>query len=460
MAQIAESLPRVGTAVDVVTLNQVKFRVDPLPAGVAAVDIDTSSYFRAAFWKWRRDMPMLVARFYSKRFERLLRDRLRAGRYDVIHLEGQFLLPYVPAIRRETRAPIVLRAQNVEFRIWNGWPNRLPGFRPRRCTTSPARSAPGKRPISMIATPSCRSPRKTSATSASSAPPSHRSSCRAGIDTRAPVPAAKVDPHRGLLHRIDALSPNQEAVRWLADEAWPRVLALEPRARLTVAGSGFPADLREYLVQRAIDVAADVPDVRTFSAPFRAMLAPLFSGSGMRIKVLEAMSLGKPVIATPLGAGGIEVTSGESILLAADPAELAQHVVRCMNDDALAERIGSAARALVVERYDAMCWRGNCSLSTTGCCAKPRSRAENRVATSCATRQPRSSARRARRAHASPYSPRPQVKRSGHKSSGLYGRELPLAIVAPWRCSTRTSGSKRTLHPWRRARTQKSRSCA
>ena len=61
-----------------------------------------------------------------------------------------------------------------------------------------------------------------------------------------------------------------------------------------------------------------MPDVRAFSAPFRAMLAPLFSGSGMRIKVLKAMALGKPVIRPPLGAGGIEVTPGENILLADD----------------------------------------------------------------------------------------------------------------------------------------------
>jgi glycosyltransferase involved in cell wall biosynthesis len=131
------------------------------------------------------------------------------------------------------------------------------------------------------------------------------------------------------------------------------VLALEPRARLTVAGSAFPTALREHLLARGIEVAADVPDLRAFAAPFRAMLAPLFSGSGMRIKVLEAMSHGKPVIATPLGAGGIDVTPNENILIADDPAELAQHVVRVMNDDALAQRIGDAARALVVERYDA-----------------------------------------------------------------------------------------------------------
>jgi glycosyltransferase involved in cell wall biosynthesis len=335
MAQIAESLRRVGTAVDVVALNQVKFRVDPLPAGVAAAGIDTSSYFRAAFWKWRLGVPML------------------ATRYDVIHLEGQFLLPYVPAIRREMRAPIVLRAQNVEFRIWERLAGQASGIQ-AQALQHIARTLGAWETAHLndcdalvpIAAEDERDFRELGA-----AKPSLVLPC--GIDTRAPVPIAEIDRHRVYFIGSMGYRPNQEAVRWLADEAWPRVLALEPRARLTAAGSGFPGDLRDHLVQRGIDVAADVPDVRAFSAPFRAMLAPLFSGSGMRIKVLEAMSYGKPVIATPLGAGGIEVTSGENILLADDPTELAQHVVHCMNDDALAERIGSAARSLVVERYDA-----------------------------------------------------------------------------------------------------------
>jgi glycosyltransferase involved in cell wall biosynthesis len=121
---------------------------------------------------------------------------------------------------------------------------------------------------------------------------------------------------------------------------------------LLCAGSGFPAALRADLESRGIEVAADVPDLAAFAAPFRTMLAPLFSGSGMRIKVLEAMAQGKAVIATTLGAGGIDVTPGENILIADDADAFAGHVIRCMEDDALAQRIGAAARRLATTRYD------------------------------------------------------------------------------------------------------------
>ncbi len=360
MLQLTQSLARAGAHVDVASLNQARFVVDTeaaaqalAPARLDTVPIDTSSYFGAAMRKYLLRVPMLVARFYSRRFARLLRDRVRAGHYDVIQLEGQFLLPYVPAIRRETRAPIVLRAQNVEFRIWERLAGQSSGIQ-NQAMHHIARTLGAWESAHLddcdalvpIAEEDERDFRELGATKPSLVLP-------CGIDTREPLPAAEVDRHRVYFIGSMRYRPNQEAVRWLADAAWPHVLELEPRARLTVAGSGFPDDLRAHLVQRGIDVAANVPDVRAFSAPFRAMLAPLFSGSGMRIKVLEAMALGKPVIATPLGAGGIEVTSGENILLAGDPNELAQQVVRCMNDDALAERIGHAARALVEERYDA-----------------------------------------------------------------------------------------------------------
>jgi glycosyltransferase involved in cell wall biosynthesis len=346
MLQLTRSLPHV----DVVALNQKKFHVDPAaaaealaPARLDVVDIDTS---RFAF---RRGVPLLVARFDSHRFEQLLRERLRAARYDVVQLEGQFLLPYVPAIRAETRAPIVLRAQNVEFRIWESLAAQAGGAR-RLALRAVARSLRSWETAHLddcdalvpIAEEDDRDFRALGATRPSLVLP-------CGFDTREPIPSAHVDPHRVYFLGSMLYRPNQEAVRWLVGEVWPRVVALEPRARLTIAGSG----MGQFPVAPGIEVAADVPDIRMFSAPFRAMLAPLFSGSGMRIKVLEAMALGKPVIATPLGAGGIDVTPGKNILIADDADGLARHVVDCMHDDALATRIGNAARALIVERYDA-----------------------------------------------------------------------------------------------------------
>jgi glycosyltransferase involved in cell wall biosynthesis len=344
MLQLTRGLTHAGATVDVAALNQQKFFVDPLeaaaalaPAGLETVEIDTSDYV-GALLRMRR-APLLVARFYSRELERLLQ-RL-APRYDVIQLEGQFLLPYVPAIRAVTRAPIVLRAQNVEFRIWERLGARVLAWSLRRWEIAHLNDCDALLPI---AEEDARDFRALGA-----AKPALIVPC--GVEP-APPSEQETDPYRCYFIGSMLYRPNQEAVRWLADEVWPRVIAREPRAQLTIAGSAFPASLRAHLEARGIEVAADVPDLRAFAAPFRTMLAPLFSGSGMRIKVLEAMAQGKAVIATTLGAGGIEVTPGENILIADDPAAFADHVIRCMHDEALAQRIGTAARTLATTRYD------------------------------------------------------------------------------------------------------------
>lgn len=342
MLQLTRGLITVGATVDVAALNQRKFFVDPRQAGAAlaparlhTVDIDTSRYARALL----RRAPLLVARFYSPEFERLLQ-RL-APEYDVIQLEGQFLLPYVPALRAVTRAPVVLRAQNVEFRIWERLQAKLLAWSLRRWEIAHLNDCDALLPI---AEEDARDFRALGATKPLLVVP-------CGVEP-APASERQTDPHRCYFIGSMQYRPNQGAVRWLAEEVWPRVTARAPQARLTIAGSAFPAPLRAQLTARGIEVAADVPDLAAFAAPFRTMLAPLFSGSGMRIKVLEAMAQGKAVIATPLGAGGIDVTPGENILLADDPDAFAEHVIRCMENDALAQRIGAAARTLATTRYD------------------------------------------------------------------------------------------------------------
>lgn len=82
------------------------------------------------------------------------------------------------------------------------------------------------------------------------------------------------------------------------------------------------------------------------------MIAPLFAGGGMRIKVLEAMALAKPVVATPLGAGGVNVRHGRDILLANDVQSFAEAVALLLRDADIAARIGGAARETVAAHYD------------------------------------------------------------------------------------------------------------
>jgi len=155
----------------------------------------------------------------------------------------------------------------------------------------------------------------------------------------------------GFIGSLD-FRPNQEAVQWIVDELWPRVVARAPDARLSIAGSSPPEWLRRHTRERGVEISADVADAQAFVRQMSVFIAPLFAGGGMRIKVLEAMALAKPIVATTIGAGGIDARHDRELLIADDADAFADAVVRLLRDRELAARLGVAARARVAERYD------------------------------------------------------------------------------------------------------------
>jgi glycosyltransferase involved in cell wall biosynthesis len=364
MLQIARGLAAAGVEVEVLSLDPAKHRADPdaarralRPVPLSTVPIDTGAPLRAALAARRLGVPWLVARFWSPRFAALVAERLRARPVDVVHVESPFLLPYLPAIRAATGAPVALRAQNVELRIWQGL---AAGERRPLRRRLLARLAAALAAWEPAAVDRCDLVVPISAEDEADfralgvARPSFVLPC--GVDLEAapaPVPAAAADPFSAYFLGSMLYLPNREAVEWILARLWPLVREREPRLRLTVAGSAMPPALARRLESAGIAVAADVADAAAFAAPFGATIAPLSSGSGMRVKLLEAMALGKPVVATPLGARGIAATPGEHLLLAEDAAAFADALVRCARDRELAGRLGAAARRLIEERYDA-----------------------------------------------------------------------------------------------------------
>jgi len=145
--------------------------------------------------------------------------------------------------------------------------------------------------------------------------------------------------------------PNAAAARELAGEILPRVRERRPDATLELVGREPPASL-ERQPPPGVRVTGAVPDVLAHLHSARAVVFPLRSGSGTRLKALEAMAAGVPVISTALGVQGLDVRHGEDVLIGETPAELAELAARVITDDALALRLSAAGRALVERRYD------------------------------------------------------------------------------------------------------------
>jgi glycosyltransferase involved in cell wall biosynthesis len=356
MSRLAESLGRAGAEVEVLSLNPRKHRAakpESAPVPLHAIDLDTSRILGPALRALSHGTPYVVERFLSTPFREALRAALQRFAPDIVQIESPFLLPYASFVRAESGAHIVLRSLNVEFRIWESLA-RNERHLLRRLALRHVGTAMREYETKHLGLPDAIVPisendredfRRLGCTL-----PMHVAPC--GV-TLSDVPASDA-PEPGRVGFIGSLDfrPNQEAVRWILDELWPRVLARMPTARLSIGGSSPPRWLRQRRWEENIDFHPDVDDASRFLRPMSAVIAPLFAGGGMRIKVLEAMARGRPVVATTIGAGGIEVEHGRNIVIADDASAFADGVVRLLVEPDTAARIGLAARAMVASRYD------------------------------------------------------------------------------------------------------------
>lgn len=353
MARLGESLAAAGAEVEVLSLNPRKHRGSPAaaPLPLETIDVDTSAVVAPLARAWRRHLPYVVARFVSPAFERAVDAAVARFRPDVVQIESPFLMPYAARIA----APVALRALNVEFRIWEGL---------ARNERNPLRRLALRRIGASLRAYEVQQLARVDAVVPISEEDAADFRALGGKDVpmfvapcSMPLPElAGEEPERASVGFIGSLDfrPNQAAVQWIVDELWPRVVQRAPEARLRIAGSSPPAWLARHARERGVELAANVADAQAFVRRLSVVIAPLFSGGGMRIKVLEAMALAKPIVATSLGAGGIDATHDRELLIAEEVDAFADAVVRLLRDRALAARIGASARARVAERYDGL----------------------------------------------------------------------------------------------------------
>jgi glycosyltransferase involved in cell wall biosynthesis len=147
-----------------------------------------------------------------------------------------------------------------------------------------------------------------------------------------------------------AYFPNQDGMLWFLREIWPLLERSHPQARLKVIGPNPTADVLARRGPR-LEVTGLVDDLRPHLAEAAVAIVPLRVGGGTRLKILEAMAMGKAVVSTTLGAEGIAHRPGENILLADSPADFAAAVGRVLDDPSLAARLGAAGRDLVASTY-------------------------------------------------------------------------------------------------------------
>lgn len=144
-------------------------------------------------------------------------------------------------------------------------------------------------------------------------------------------------------------SANYEAMVWFVGEVFPHILEHIPNAHLVITGDHASLPLPST---KNIILAGYVDDIRSLIASSYVSVAPLLSGGGTRLKILEAMAIGTPVVSTSKGAEGLDAVVGEHLFVGNSPEVFAQHVVRILKNNALREQVAKRAHQFVKEKYN------------------------------------------------------------------------------------------------------------
>jgi glycosyltransferase involved in cell wall biosynthesis len=278
---------------------------------------------------------------------------LQEEEFDVIQLEGLYLCPYIPLIRKHSKALIAYRAHNIEHEIWerskqvaSGFQRfylallvkRLKRFGLSYLNTYDVLVSITDRDGEYLDRMGNVRPRITSQT---------------GIDLYSLVPTAKDLEFPSLFH-IGSLEwgPNQEGLLWFLKECWPLITRKYPEVKFYVAGRNAPQWLASKLKMPNVVFLGEIEDAYQFMNSKAIMMVPLRSGSGMRIKIVEGMALGKAIVSTTIGVEGIAATDREQILIANDPGEFLQAVTELIEDKALYKKVCKNAVEFIREKFD------------------------------------------------------------------------------------------------------------
>jgi sugar transferase (PEP-CTERM/EpsH1 system associated) len=307
--------------------------------------------------------PDMALRLRSEAYARRLAEWLRQGTFDVVQVEGIELAPYLDVVEAAAQVPmIVFDDHNCEYVLQRrvfftdlAAPTRWPGaaysciqwLRLRRYEAQVCRRADRVLTVSDADADALK--RLVPGLDPSVVPN--------GIDTRRYHPEA-VETHL----RENSLvftgtmdfRPNVDAMLWFAREALPLIAAEIPDVHVDVVGQRPHPRLDPLRENPRVTLTGFVEDVRPYIANAALYVAPLRMGGGTRLKLLEAMAMGKAVVATRLGAEGYPVTDGRELVLADTVSDFAESVISLLQSPTRRAALGRTARAFVEQRYD---WR-------------------------------------------------------------------------------------------------------
>lgn len=346
-----------GCDITVIALNTTKHYVSQLPEALTqiatwhTIDVDNKVKLWPAFLNLFSKTSYHVNRFISSECEKKLHSILSTQSFDVVVFESLFMMPYVDCVTNNSNALRVLRQYNVEHLIWHKLATSETRILKKWYLTLLAKrlfsyeqSALNKADVLCVLSEEDKSQLMAMGCSK----PIHVSPL--GVSVLTPPSSQQLE--EGSIFHLGSMDwqPNIEAMEWFAQNVWPVVQKRHPGSSFHMAGKNMPDSFKQYETEQ-FEVLGRVDDAVSFMMTKQIMVVPLFSGSGIRVKILEGMAIGKAIVATSLGAQGIDCEHGKNILIANTVDEFCQCIGQLLNNPVLCAALGNEARKLVAEKY-------------------------------------------------------------------------------------------------------------
>ena len=358
----SNALSSLGHQVDILAVNPPKHFIDkqayndlPPAIHIYPVIMDTTPRWYGAlknFFFTRT--PYLVERFINEQFTKKLLELIELNNPDIVQIEGIYLCPYIPVIRKHTTSNVVLRAHNVEHILWSDiacnqknlfkkvylkiQASRLKKYEVMQLTKVDGVTTVTENDMQILK-------RNSPLITAMVVP----------FGIHLPTNLYNKKPNLKTLYFLGALDwiPNQEALNWFVKIVWPRILEAFPDFEFHVAGRNAPQGFINLLKgKRGIIFHGEIPEASAFIEPYTFNVVPLFSGSGIRVKIIESMAYGKVVIGSSKAVSGIPAVNGQHILLAETADDYLNHIKNLISNPGLIKEISDNAMALVREKFN------------------------------------------------------------------------------------------------------------
>jgi glycosyltransferase involved in cell wall biosynthesis len=359
---LSKAMNNLGTEITLLSMNTTKhpFDISTLPnnfnhyQAIHLIDIDNRIKITDAFLNLFSNLSYHIERYISKDFQEKLIELLSNNDFDIVHLETLYLAPYLETIRKHSKAKIAMRSHNVEHEIWkritenssfgakkwylNLLTKRLENFEIEQLNQYDLMVAMTERDLNFFYNLGLKIPSMVAPV---------------GLDLK-DYPVIELQKNSQMeccfIGSLDWL-PNIEGLKWLIEEVWPLVIEKLPKASLHIAGKNTPEWLLN-LKSKGITVHGEVASAVNFINQYQMMLVPLHSGSGMRVKILEGMAMGKLVISTEIGLEGIPAKAEKEVLIANKAMEFAEKIIFSVNHPEKVLEIGTASRIFIHENFD------------------------------------------------------------------------------------------------------------